>query len=70
MLILSRRVNETVMIGDDVNVTVLGVRGSQIRIGINAPKNVEVHREEVFQRLQKERKQEAATSHTASPTKD
>jgi carbon storage regulator len=54
MLILTRRVGETVMIGDEVTVTVLGVKGNQVRIGINAPKNVAVHREEIFQRIKRE----------------
>jgi carbon storage regulator len=51
MLILTRRVGETLMIGDDVTVTVLGVKGNQIRVGINAPKGVAVHREEVYSRI-------------------
>jgi carbon storage regulator len=55
MLILTRRVGETVMIGDEVTVTVLGVKGNQVRIGINAPKNVAVHREEIFERIKRER---------------
>ena len=55
MLILTRRVGETLMVGDDVTVTVLGVKGNQVRIGVNAPKNVAVHREEIYQRIQKER---------------
>lgn len=54
MLILTRRTNETLMIGDDITVTVLGVRGNQVRIGVNAPKNVAVHREEVYERIQLE----------------
>jgi carbon storage regulator len=54
MLILTRRVGETLMIGDDIEVTVLGVQGNQVRIGINAPKDVPVHREEVFQRIREE----------------
>jgi carbon storage regulator len=54
MLILTRRVGETLVIGDDVNVTVLGVRGNQVRLGVNAPKEVTVHREEIYQRIQKE----------------
>ncbi|MEE4164275.1 MAG: carbon storage regulator CsrA [Woeseiaceae bacterium] len=55
MLILTRRAGETVMIGSDVTITVLGVKGNQVRIGINAPKDVAVHREEIFQRIQSEK---------------
>lgn len=58
MLILTRRVGETLKIGDDVNVTVLGVKGNQVRIGVDAPKHVAVHREEIYDRIHKE--QEAA----------
>jgi carbon storage regulator len=54
MLILTRRVGETVMIGDDITVTVLGVKGNQVRIGVNAPRNVAVHREEIFERIKRE----------------
>jgi carbon storage regulator len=54
MLILTRRVGETVMIGEEVSVTVLGVKGNQVRVGINAPKNVAVHREEIFERIKSE----------------
>jgi carbon storage regulator len=60
MLILTRRVGETVMIGDDVTVTVLGVKGNQVRIGVNAPKNVAVHREEIYERIKREEQQRAA----------
>jgi carbon storage regulator len=58
MLILTRRVGETVMIGDEVTVTVLGVKGNQVRVGINAPKTVAVHREEIFERIKREQQGE------------
>ncbi|MDH4072703.1 MAG: carbon storage regulator CsrA [Gammaproteobacteria bacterium] len=54
MLILTRRVGETVMIGNDVTVTVLGVKGNQVRIGVNAPRDVAVHREEIYERIKRE----------------
>jgi carbon storage regulator len=65
MLILTRRVGETVMIGNDVTVTILGVKGNQVRVGINAPKNVAVHREEIYERIKREQ-QGDSNSHGSS----
>ena len=66
MLILTRRVGETLMIGDSVSVTVLGVKGNQVRIGINAPKDVAVHREEIYQRIKREHESEPSQSPESS----
>ena len=63
MLILTRRIGETLIIGDDVNITVLGVKGNQVQLGINAPKDVSVHREEIYMRIQQEK--EASSSGSA-----
>ena len=60
MLILTRRVGETVMIGDDITVTVLGVKGNQVRVGVNAPRNIAVHREEIFERIKREEAREGS----------
>jgi carbon storage regulator len=62
MLILTRRVGETVMIGNEVTVTVLGVKGNQVRIGVNAPKDVAVHREEIYERIKREEDHDARPS--------
>lgn len=63
MLILTRRVGETIMIGDNVTVTVLGVKGNQVRVGVNAPKTTAVHREEIYDRIKREDERER--HHTA-----
>lgn len=62
MLILTRRIGESIIIGDDVTITVLGVKGNQVRLGVNAPKDVSVHREEIYRRIQQEQ-----TTNTSEP---
>jgi carbon storage regulator len=67
MLILTRRVGETVMIGNDVTVTILGVKGNQVRVGINAPKNVAVHREEIYERIKREQQGDSQSDPQGEP---
>ena len=70
MLILTRRFGETVMIGNDVTVTVLGVKGNQVRVGVNAPKDVAVHREEIYERIKREEDQDGRTPGMATKVED
>ena len=68
MLILTRRVGETVMIGNDVTVTVLGVKGNQVRVGINAPKTIAVHREEIYERIKREQEGNSENDGESEPS--
>lgn len=68
MLILTRRISETLRIGDDISVTVLGVKGNQVRIGISAPRDVEVHREEIYARVHHEKSRHRGTHSDNPPT--
>ncbi len=70
MLILTRRVGETVMIGNEVTVTVLGVKGNQVRVGVNAPKDVAVHREEIYERIKREEDLDGRTGAPAAKIVD
>ena len=70
MLILTRRVGETVMIGNEVTFTVLGVKGNQVRIGVNAPKDVAVHREEIYERIKREEQGDPAPRATGARVAD
>lgn len=66
MLILTRRIGETVVIGDDISITVLGVKGNQVRLGVNAPRDVSVHREEIYQRIKFEQEQKGGGNDASS----
>ena len=68
MLILTRRVGESVVIGDDIGVTILGVKGNQVRIGITAPKDVTVHRQEIYERIKSEQEAAPPTEPTEEPS--
>jgi carbon storage regulator len=68
MLILSRRVGESIMIGDDVRVTILGVRGCQVRLGVDAPKSVAVHRQEIYEHIKREQAGESAVEDSDKST--
>jgi carbon storage regulator len=67
MLILTRHLGESIMIGDEVIVTILGIRGNQVRVGISAPKHVAVHREEVYRRIHAEKRENVSNFASGSP---
>lgn len=67
MLILTRRINESVNIGDDITITVLGIKGNHVRIGIGAPKHISVHREEIYERVRREREGAGDSSRASGP---
>lgn len=68
MLMLTRRIGEKLLIGDDIEVIVLGLKGNQVRLGINAPHDVSVHREEIYQRIQAEKPAEKRAQSSEDPT--
>lgn len=67
MLILTRRVGESVVIGDNISITILGVKGNQVRVGVKAPKDVSVHREEIFERIKRENDPDATAAASGTP---
>jgi len=68
MLILTRRIHETIVIADNVRITILGIKGNQVRVGVDAPKSVPVHREEIYQRIQREAQGNGAQNNAHEPT--
>ena len=70
MLILTRRVGEALIVGDEVNITILGIRGNQVRIGVNAPRNVAVHREEIYQKIKNDKMENPNKEDNPTPDSD